>query len=127
MQTGDPGATPGESTQPVTLGRQLADHTDLESVMLWVRLPPERSVHTRIITKIAVLVEQPGVLATLSRWRSRVQIPAGTLHKNARCANWQSGQTEGLAVGGSNPSRATLPSDRKNELRRLGIGGPKRL
>jgi hypothetical protein len=26
-----------------------------------------------------VLVEQPGVLATLSRWRSRVQIPPGTL------------------------------------------------
>ena len=26
-----------------------------------------------------VLVEQPGVLATLSRWRPRVQIPPGTL------------------------------------------------
>jgi hypothetical protein len=26
-----------------------------------------------------VLVEQPGVLATLSRWRSWVQIPSGTL------------------------------------------------
>ena len=26
-----------------------------------------------------VLVEQPGVLASLSRWRSRVQIPPGTL------------------------------------------------
>src|SRR5438876_4055396 len=25
------------------------------------------------------LVEQPGVLATLSRWRSRVQIPSGAL------------------------------------------------
>jgi hypothetical protein len=40
-----------------------------------------------------VLVEQPGVLATLSRWRSRVQIPPGTPSKNtaARYANRQSG------------------------------------
>jgi hypothetical protein len=35
-----------------------------------------------------VLVEQPGVLATLSRWRSRVQIPPGTPSKiAARYAN----------------------------------------
>jgi hypothetical protein len=39
-----------------------------------------------------VLVEQPGVLATLSRWRSRVQIPPGTPSKiAARYANRQSG------------------------------------
>jgi hypothetical protein len=31
-----------------------------------------------------VLVEQPGVLATLSRWRSRVQIPSGTLGRGER-------------------------------------------
>ena len=37
--------------------------------MLWVQLPPE---------PLIVLVEQPGVLATLSRWRSWVQIPSGT-------------------------------------------------
>ncbi len=29
----------------------------------------------------SVLAEQPGVLATLSRWRSWVQIPSGTLGK----------------------------------------------
>ena len=31
-----------------------------------------------------VLVEQPGVLATLSRWRSWVQIPSGTLDGTVR-------------------------------------------
>ena len=34
-----------------------------------------------------VLVEQPGVLATLSRWRPSVQIRSGTLDNTARCAN----------------------------------------
>ena len=53
------------------LGRQLADHLGLEPGMLWVRLPPEPLKH--------VLVEQLGVLATLSRWRPWVQIPSGTL------------------------------------------------
>jgi hypothetical protein len=32
----------------------------------------------------SVLVEQPGVLATLSRWRSRVRIPPGTLAGTVR-------------------------------------------
>jgi hypothetical protein len=32
----------------------------------------------------AVPVEEPGVLATLSRWRSRVQIPSGTLDGTVR-------------------------------------------
>jgi hypothetical protein len=53
------------------LGRQSADHPRLERRMLWVQLPPEPF-------KQSVLAEQPGVLATLSRWRSRVQIPSGT-------------------------------------------------
>jgi hypothetical protein len=50
--------------------------------MLSVRVPPE-------LLRIYVLVEQPGVLATLSRWRSWVQIPPGTLFvmKMARYAN----------------------------------------
>lgn len=52
------------------LGRQLADQSDSDSDMLWVRIPPERLV---------VSVEQPGVLACLSRRRSWVQIPSGTL------------------------------------------------
>src|SRR5215475_6723387 len=53
------------------LGRQLADHPPLKRGMLWVQLPPGPLK--------TVLVEQPGVLATLSRWRSRVRIPPGTL------------------------------------------------
>ena len=73
------------------LGRQLADHLGLEPGMLWVRVPPE-------LLKISVLVEQPGVLATLSRWRSRVQIPPGTLLKTARYANRQSGQAQTLVT-----------------------------
>ena len=54
-------------------GRQLADHSVSESEMLWVRIPPE------LLTKQHVLVEQPGVLACLSRRRSQVQILSGTL------------------------------------------------
>ena len=34
--------------------------------------------------RLPVLVEQPGVLATLSRWRSGVQIPSGTLGRDER-------------------------------------------
>ncbi len=53
-----------------------------------------------------VLVEQPGVLATPSTWRSRVQIPS-------RAPSWhgtpsrQSGQAQTLVLVGSTPSRAT--------------------
>ena len=34
--------------------------------------------------RLPVLVEQPGVLATLSRWRSGVQIPSGTLKSSGQ-------------------------------------------
>ena len=54
--------------------RQLADQLGLEPGMLWVRLPPEP-----LVTTDYVLVEQLGVLACLSRRRSWVQIPSGTL------------------------------------------------
>ena len=40
-----------------------------------------------------VLVEQPGVLATLSRWRTRVQIPPGTLTRSGT-QTWQSGEAQ---------------------------------
>src|ERR1700730_6672518 len=43
--------------------------------MLWVQLPPE---------PLFVLVEQSGVLATLSRWRMWVQIPSRTLDGTVR-------------------------------------------
>lgn len=56
---------------------QLADHSRLEREMLWVQIPPEP-----LWLMSYVLAEQPGVLATLSRWRSGVRIPSGTLEKN---------------------------------------------
>lgn len=68
-------------------GRQSADHLGLEphdaagSIPAWA------------IGKRLVLVEQSGVLACLSRRRSRVQIPPGTLGTiTARYANRKSGQ-----------------------------------
>ena len=77
----------------IRLGRQLADHLGLEPGMLWVRIPPEP------LTKQQVLVEQPGVLACLSRRRSWVQIPSGTLGTTtARYANRQSGQPQTLVI-----------------------------
>ena len=52
-------------------------------------------------------MEQPGVLATLSRWRPWVQIPSGTLDNMARYANRQSGQAQTLVIVGSTPTCAT--------------------
>ena len=45
------------------------------------------------IENLKVLAEQPGVLATLSRWRSGVQIPSGT-PSTARYAIRQSGEAQ---------------------------------
>ena len=79
FQTGKAGSTPAghsrgrESKRP---GRQPADHPCLNQGMLWVQLPPGPLTF--------VLVEQPGVLATLSRWRSWVRIPSGTLDGTVR-------------------------------------------
>ena len=62
--------------------------------MLWVQLPPEP-------LNDHALVEQPGVLACLSRRRSRVQIPSRALATNmARYANRQSGQAQTLVICG---------------------------
>ena len=52
-----------------------------------------------------VLVEQPGVLACLSRRRSRVQIPSRTLA--ARYANRLSGEAQTFVSAGSTPACAT--------------------
>jgi hypothetical protein len=57
----------------IRLGRQLADHLDSDSGMLWFKSRLSYSFQFHY-----VLAEQPGVLATLSRWRSWVQIPSGT-------------------------------------------------
>ncbi len=56
--------------------------------------------------QLLVLVEQLGVLATLSRWRPWVQIPSGTLTWRGTLV-WQSDQAQTLVDVGSNPSRAT--------------------
>ena len=77
------------------LGRQLADHLGLEPGMLWVRIP-----HS------FVLVEQPGVLACLSRRRSWVQIPSGTLSGTVRKPEKRRSSNLRDFVG-STPSRAT--------------------
>ena len=54
-----------------------------------------------LITQVIhVLAEQPGVLASLSRWRSWVQIPSRTLFHSARYANWQSGEAQTFATCG---------------------------
>ena len=58
-----------------------------------------------IFEKLFVLVEQPGVLACLSRRRSRVQIPSRTLA--ARYANWLSGEAQTFVSAGSTPACAT--------------------
>lgn len=54
------------------LGRQSADQSDSDSDMLWVRFPPEPLARY-------VPVDQSGEIAALSRRRSGVQIPPGTL------------------------------------------------
>lgn len=69
----------------------------LLSTYAWVRVPPvplnkggswkdEGGVppSPSLFVHVYVLVEQSGVLATLSRWRSGVQIPSGTLAVNTR-------------------------------------------
>jgi hypothetical protein len=68
--------------------------------MPWVRVPPEP-----LFENSSVLVEQPGVLACLSRRRSRVQIPSRTLA--ARYANWLSGEAQTFVSAGSTPACAT--------------------
>ena len=84
----------------IRLGRQLADHLGLEPGMLWVRVPPE------LLQITFVLVEQPGVLASLSRRRSRVQIPSGTLDSTVR--KLEKRRSSNLRdSAGSTPTRAT--------------------
>src|SRR3990172_13261969 len=85
--------------------------------MLWVRVPPEPlAVFLKLLppcarlppgkrAQLLVLVEQPGVLACLSRRRSRVQIPSRTLA--ARYANRLSGEAQTFVSAGSTPACAT--------------------
>ena len=69
------------------------------------------TTHHRPLTthQFNVLVEQPGVLATLSRWRTWVQIPSGTLDE---CVGWAWASPHGCnpyayAIAGSTPARRT--------------------
>jgi hypothetical protein len=55
---------------------------------------------TCFVAQLHVLAEQPGVLASLSRWRSWVQIPSRTLSIRARYANWQSGEAQTFVICG---------------------------
>ena len=57
------------------LGRQLADHPRLERRMLWVQIPPEPLKHIERLWR-------SGVLVSLSRRRSRVQIPSDALERH---------------------------------------------
>ena len=86
------------------LGRQPADHLGLEPGMLWVRLPPEPLERLRTING---LVEQPGVLACLSRRRSRVQIPSRALGKWRGTQIGKAAQAQTFVSAGSTPAFAT--------------------
>src|SRR6266478_11326 len=94
------GSTPAPGTETgARLGRQPADHPCLNQGMLWVQLPPG--------PLDLVLVEQPGVLATLSRWRSWVRIPSGTLDGTVRKPAKRPSSNLGDTTVGSTPTRAT--------------------
>ena len=69
----------------------MADHFGLEPGMLWVRIPPE------LLEDNYVLVEQPGVLACLSRQEIAGSNPVGDA-SSARYANWQSGEAQTFVI-----------------------------
>ena len=96
----------------LTVGRQslklLMEVLILLPELTWRRFSTsERMQRRRLETGATnyVLVEQPGVLACLSRRRSRVQIPSRTLA--ARYANWLSGEAQTFVSAGSTPACAT--------------------
>ena len=110
-QAGDPGAIPGGSTEkhsPVVQRQRRLVHIQAGVVRFHPGLlsiettrpdtPSRRAARLRpgclqvrllfgVLAENYVLVEQLGVLATLSRWRPSVQIRPGTLDKMARYAN----------------------------------------
>ena len=102
--------------QPSTADGRLPSARRQFSATLWVRVPPEPlAVFLKLLppcarlpperAQLLVLVEQPGVLACLSRRRSRVQIPSRTFA--ARYANWLSGEIQTFVSAGSTPACAT--------------------
>jgi hypothetical protein len=102
------------------LGRQPADHPRLERRMLWVRLPPEP------LKREHALVEQPGVLACLSRRTTTlravpgVQTPSRALSTNmARYAKKAKRPSSNLGDCGFDSRLRHLKT-----MRRLGIGEP---
>ena len=115
LQTGDPGATPGESIESrerrvkrqepeevtssaLALDSCLSSLGSSGSVVQRRRLPAyTRKTMVRVHPE-SVIGFCPrgaaGVLATLSRWRSWVQIPSRTPLKTARYAIRQSGEVQ---------------------------------
>ena len=71
-----------------------------------VRKDPSIIHHSALINPPHVLVEQSGVLATLSTWRSRVQIPSRALKWHGTPIRQSDGFQTSVDVG-STPSRAT--------------------
>ena len=79
----------GQAFQPAVFAVTASRRVRLESLTYFARsrgpaaktpgLHPGNHGSSPCGITVLVLVEQPGVLATLSRWRSRVQIPSGTL------------------------------------------------
>ncbi len=67
------GSTPTLGTGTQRVGSSVAERLPVKERVVGSN-PTLPSSDVRI-----VLVEQSGVLATLSRWRPRVQIPPGTL------------------------------------------------
>ena len=136
-QAGDPGAIPGGSTSqhsPVAKRlRQLpyketngGSSPSRTTDYAQIRQPAERLGSDPRVCRFDSCSGylkntsswSSGVLACLSRRRSWVQIPSGTLNM-AWYANWQSDGFQTSVFVGSTPTRAT----RKN-MRRLGIGEP---
>lgn len=78
---------------------------------VWVRLPPHaHPLQRNAVMKVMVLWSS-GVLATLSRWRSRVRTPSGPRQSEwllmVRWCSWLSRHPLKVETTGSNPVRTT--------------------
>ena len=94
FQTGQAGSIPAGHSRGSANGRPAVFEAAREGSTPSPRTLRSAAVSGKVpipgSSLVFVLVEQPGVLATLSRWRSWVRIPSRTLV--ARYANRQSGQ-----------------------------------
>jgi hypothetical protein len=115
----------GGSSPPRTtwLGRQLADHLDSESGMLWVRLPPVLLEHASVGHWQAPLVVTQSSDRTLA-----VQLRVRRTDNTARSSNGLGYETLILVLAGSIPVRAALEGKQTDlaSLDRMVIVGQKR-